>query len=212
MKKLLMAILALGIAHSAFAQTESSQPKHIISIGSQGFGWSGIGRAFDVSKSKSGRKDYTESDSNFNFNYSYVFASRWMIGGEVESTGSTVEYKKTAGGKYKQETSDASIALTGGFNFNEDLFNSWWIQAALGSGNFYQKTKDTTTDKYKYGYGYFSLRGGRRISLKSWGLANVSYNPSIDLTSTSFGGDRKDDGIKGSGSLAFHLVKIDILF
>jgi hypothetical protein len=190
-----------------------AQPHHIISIGTDGFGWSGLGRAFDWDEGKSGVKDHTDSVAKLNVNYSYVFESRLMIGLEVDFKSTNSELKPTTGVKTKSETTDTEFGLSLGYNFNEDVYNSWWIKGVIASGRHDEETKDSSgTDKFKYDYSAFYLRFGKRFNLASWGLKNVSYNPSISVGSAKVSGDAEDAGLDRATLVQLDLIKIDILF
>ncbi len=209
-KFLVLSLLAL-LSVSAFA--EGDQPKHIISIGTDGLGWSGLSDIYKWDKDDSGIKDHTKSEGNLKLNYNYVFASRLMLGVDISSTSSKEEIKTVAGTKTTDETSETRIGLSLGYNFNEDLFRSWWIKGTLGSGSYKNRTKDSTgTDKTEYGYSFVTFSGGKRISLESWGLKNFSYSPSISISSAKVDGDAHDAGLDSIAEVKFDIIKLDILF
>ncbi len=212
MKKLLVAVLALSFSLGALA--EGDQPKHIISIGTEGFGWSGLAQNFDWDKDESGVKDHTYNEGNLSLNYSYVFLNRLMLGAELSVKTTESEIKDTAGDKTKTETSETEFGLSLGYNFNEDVYNSWWIKAVIASGNYEEESKDSSgKTEFEYDYNAVDLRGGKRINLDSWGLKNVSYNPSISLGSTTkVSGDAEDAGLEKITQVKIDILRIDILF
>lgn len=220
MRKILtIGLVALSFSTTGFAQeaaetTESvDQPHHIISIGTEGFGWSGLSRTYDWNQSKSGIKDHEESEGNINLNYSYVFPSRLMLGVEVTSKTQESTIKETNGDKTKSKSSETEAGISLGYNFNDDVYNSWWLKAVVATGKYKEDTDTpTSSSELDYSYTAFYIRGGKRISLDSWGLKNVSYNPSISLASYSVSGDAKKLGLKGVSQLQLDLIRIDILF
>lgn len=209
MKKFVVA-LACVVAGSAFAQDKSH---HVISIGTEGFGWSGAGNVFKWDKDESGVKDHTSSQGALKLNYNYVFDSGLMIGGQIDSETSKSEIKRTDDTKTESESSDTSLGLSVGFNFNDDISRSWWVMGTIGSGKSEEEVKDEDgKTNFDYDYTFFTLSAGKRISLESWGLKNVSYNPSISFTSATAGGDAEDDGLESLSQFALEIIKVDIVF
>lgn len=210
MKKLVLAFVLLSSV-SAYAQSE--QPKHLISVGADGFGWSGIGGIFDWDKDESGVKKHESSQSKLMLNYAYILPNRIMIGAFVSSETNESTIKMTDGSKTKSEDASTEIGLGLGYNFNEDLYNSWWIQAIISSGKMVDETKDSSgKDKSDNKYSAFYLKLGRRISLDSWGLKNISYNPTITLGSAKYSGDLNDSGLDRGSQFQLEIIKFDILF
>lgn len=211
MKKLLVAVLVSSFSLVAFAKR--AQPKHIISIGTGGFGWSGVAQVFEWDKDKSGTKNHEASKSELYLNYSYVFESRVMLGALILSKTSKSEINYTDGDKTTSESSDAELGVSLGYNFNEDLFNSWWIQGIVSSGKHREKTKNSAGNKkYNYGFSALYIKGGKRINLDFWGLKNISYNPSLTIASATTSGDAEDAGFEKMTHVKFEIIKFDILF
>lgn len=192
---------------------EVKRPKNIISIGTNGFGWSGVGNTFDWNKNKSSIDEHTSSESNFKLNYSYVFESRIMLGIDFDFESSKSEIETTSGSKTKNETDAGEVGLSVGYNFNEDIYNSWWAKLTFAVGSYTSKDKDSSgTDKTDYGYNALYLSFGKRINLDSWGLRNVSYNPSLTIGSATTNGDAEEAGLDTISTARIDLIKIDILF
>lgn len=192
---------------------QSEQPHHVISVGADGFGWSGLSQVFDWDKDKSGIKDHTSSEGKLNLNYSYIFDSKVMLGVELKVDTEKSELKETNGDKTTDESSETRFGVSLGYNFNDDIYRSWWIKGTVGTGHFENETKvNGSKTKFDYDYKYFTIAAGKRISLESWGLKNVSYNPSISFTGASVSGDAEDAGLDGLSSATLELIKIDILF
>lgn len=193
---------------------EIEQPRHIISISTDGFGWSGLAQVFNWDKDDSNIDSHETTDGEIKLNYNYVLATRFMIGAELISETSTSEIKNTLNQKIKSESKETEFGISLGYNFHDDLLNSWWTKISIGSGSSYTYTKDSTgsTDE-DIKYGYFGLALGKRFNLKSWGTKNISYNPTISIKSASFtGSDAKDVGLESAGEFKIDLIKIDILF
>lgn len=213
MKKLLAVALLSSLSFTALAE---NQPKHIISIGTDGLGWSALGTKYDWNKGKSGVKDQDSSNGSLALNYHYVFPSRVMLGAELFYEMDKTETKFTDDHKETEENSVSSFAISLGYNFNEDLNNSWWIKASLGAGTIESENKDTSATpqktKREYDVSFFTIEGGKRFSFDSWGLKNFSYSPSIAITSASYGEDADDVGLDKSTHVQLNILKFDILF
>ncbi len=213
MKKLLVAALVTSFSFVALAQT---QPKHMISVGTDGLGWSGLGTKFDWDKDKTGVKDQETSNGSLALNYNYIFSNRVMIGAEIFYEMDKTETKYTTGDKKTDEMTSSTLALSVGYNFNEDLFNSWWLKGSIGGGTLETETKDTTKTPQKsdseIGVGFITIEGGKRFSMDSWGLKNFSYSPSIAITSASYDEDADDVGLDSSVTVQLNILKFDILF
>lgn len=211
MKKLLVATLASSF--SLVAMAEGNQPKHIISVGTDGFGWSGLAQTFDWDKDVSGVKKHETSEGKLKLNYSFVLSNRVMIGAVLDVETSETELKETSGEKTKSEDSDTELGLSIGYNFNEDVYNSWWIQGVIASGKHKEVTKDSTgKEEFDYGYSAFYLNAGKRINLDSWGLKNISYNPSISFGTAKISGDAEDAGLEKGAAVKLDIIKFDIHF
>lgn len=215
MSRIIVLMFVALMSLNAFAQ-EGTQPRHLISVGTGGIGWSGIATVFDWDKDKSNIKDQETTNSKMQLNYSYIFASRWMIGAVLGHNADTSQTKLATGEKVKSETVTSSIEIVGGYNFNEDLFNSWWVQLALGSGFTETEEKDPTATPVKTDtkttVGYVRMAGGKRIALDGLGIKNVTFSPSLELVSSNYGKDADDEGKNSSVSLQINILKFDVLF
>lgn len=203
-------------ANEETKETNNDRPHSLFSFGTDGFGWSGIGSASKFDKDKSRFDELTTSGGKINLNYHYIFPSGVMLGPEF-----TIEYAKTeaelqSGDKTTEESRTSTLALSLGYNFNKDLFNSWWLKGALGGGSTWTNSEDTTatpqeTDSNST-FGLASIEGGKRFSFESWGLKNFTYSPSIVLGAASYGGDAKDAGLESTSFAQINILKFDLLF
>jgi hypothetical protein len=207
MSHFLLLIVASLFSVSAFASTD--QPKHIISVGTDGLGWSGLTTFFDYNKSKSGIKNSETSGGSLKLNYNYVFASRVMVGGDLYFESEKNVTKSTSGTKTTNETTLSTIAVSVGYNFNDDLFKSWWIKTLLGVGSVQTEIPSKKTDN---GITFITLEGGRRFSFASLGLQNFAYAPSVAVTSAAYSKDAEDNGLNSSTTVQINILKFDIIF
>ena len=208
---------ALLTLFMSLARAQSTQPHHLVSIDTDGFGWSGLNNLFDWDKSKSGNVSDQESDiGKLHLNYSYILENRLMVGFALAYEKETIETKFGNGTKKTDDTLTSTFAVSVGHNFNEDIFNSWWMKAFLGAGQVKSETEDTSATPSKtktdLGVSFVTLEFGKRFNLATWGLKNISYSPSLAVTSVTYSKDAKDIGLGRSGSAQLNLIKFDILF
>jgi hypothetical protein len=203
--------IALIISSSVFAST--TQPRHNISIGTDGLGWSAGSRVYKWDEDVSGIDKNEATKANAAISYNYIFENLVMLGIGYKAEVSNQEFKDSDGNKQKKETTDGELSLSLGYNFNQDLFNSWWVKGTWGTGHYKDTTKDTSgKSSLEFDYNYLGIGLGKRISLSSWGLANVSYNPSIRLASADISGDAEDNGLESATEFKIEIIKIDLLF
>ena len=207
MSHLFLFIVASLFSLSAFASND--QPKHIISFGSDGLGWSGVTTFFDYNKPKSGIKNSETSGGSLKLNYNYVFASRVMVGGDLYFESEKNVTKSASGTKTTKETTLSTIALSVGYNFNDDLFKSWWIKTLIGVGSVQEEIPGNKTDN---GISFITIEGGKRFSFATLGLQNFSYAPSVAVTSAAYSKDAEDNGLNSSTTVQINILKFDILF
>jgi hypothetical protein len=215
MKKILVFVLAISVPF--FAAADETAPKHIISIGTNGLGWSAVGNVFEWDKNKSsGIKDQNTGNGTIALNYNYVFKNQMMVGANIYYESDKSETKLASGDKINKDSMTSTFSVSVGYNFNEDIVNSWWLKGSIGSGGTKIKRTDTTATPEKtksdIGLNFVALEGGKRISLDSWGLKNFSYSPSIAVASTTFDEDAGDVGLESSVGVTLNVLKFDIAF
>lgn len=204
--------IILGVAYAE--EEKNDQPHHLISIGTDGFGWSGTGMVFELDDDKTTRDELRTSEGAFKLNYNYIFKSRFMLGGEVAIDYSKSEVEFDSGGEITEEERLSTIALSLGYNFNEDIYNSFWIKGFLGGGSLQTETDDSTaanddsdTDST---IGFVTLELGKRFTLGKF--KHFTYSPSIAITGASYGEDAEDAGLESSSSATLNILKFDVLF
>jgi hypothetical protein len=192
------------------------RPKSLFSFGTDGFGWSGLGSVSSLDKDKTTLNELRTSEGKFNLNYHYIFSNGIMLGPEISFIYQKTEGELQNGDKATKESRTTTLAISLGYNFNRDLFNSWWIKGALGGGSVWTESEDTTATPQKTNadstFGFASIEAGKRLSFESWGLKNFSYSPSIRLSNAAFGGDAKDEGLKSTFYGQLNILKFDLLF
>ena len=206
MKKVLIAMSALLAVNVCQA---SENTKHLVSIGTEGLGWSGTAENYKTGKNIDSAKT---SEGSLQLNYAYLFENKFMAGLEIGSKTTGIEVKTTAGDKSTIDTATTRYALNAGYNFNDDFFNSWWVQVAYGAINKKTETKTTSKVTDENDATGFSLRVGKRFSFAGLGLNNITYSPSISYSSKTWTGDNADLGFDKSAELQLNVLKFDILF
>ena len=71
---------------------DSARPEHLVSVGSDGLGWSALSNLFDWDQSKTGGvHDQKSNVTKFNLNYNYILPNQIMIGLEFSYDNETIE-------------------------------------------------------------------------------------------------------------------------
>lgn len=221
MKPLVISALAL-VSLSAYAQEDTSeekkeeQPKNLISITTDGFGWAGSGTSYKFDKDKSTRDEQTTSEGKLALNYAYIFQSRFMLGGEIFYEGSRTKVDFQNGDDLETNSTTSSLAVILGYNFNENIYNSWWIMGKLGGAVAKTEVKDSTatprnTDT-EVTSGFAALEFGKRFQFSSEKMKAFTFSPSIELRSDQFGKDADDAGVESALTATINILKFDLLF
>jgi hypothetical protein len=176
-----------------------------------------LSNLFDWNQSKTGGvHDQKSNVTKFNLNYNYILPNQMMVGLEFSYDNETIETKYASSKKITTEALTSTFALSVGYNFNEDFYNSWWLKGFLGSGVLKNVTEDSSKSPEKttsdVGLNFVTFEFGKRFSLNSWGLKNFSYSPSLAIISAKYNKDADDIGLKTSSSAQLNVLKFDILF
>jgi hypothetical protein len=186
-----------------------SNTEHIVSISTDGLGMNFSTESFNWNKEKSGKTGNEESNFNLDLNYNYVYPNRFMLGLGFEYDRNTTEVQTDAADT-TTKTSTTEFEVGVGYNFNKQIQNSWWAKASLGLG--LQSTEVTDQSDFEGTSTFFKVEAGKRFHLINFKLANISYAPSLELKSTSYGKDFDDQGQESSTGLTIHFIKFDVLF
>jgi hypothetical protein len=211
MLKLIIVFVAVG----SFAAHALEKPRHLIGVGTDGFGWSGLAITHEKDEQKSNIKDQSTSVGRMDLNYHYLWSNGWMLGAELRYTNISSEYKRpNTDEKIESEYTETAFGVSVGYNFNEDFYRSWWVKAVFGGGSERDREQDaTSTETDNYRTSSFGLAVGKRFSLESWGLRNVTYAPSISWTRKRYSGSDADrDGLEATSQGRIDLLRLDILF
>ncbi len=212
--KILFISVCLLISFFALAE---DYPKHQLMFGNGlGTGWSGSATTAEVD-SDLNIKDYDLINGEFNLNYAYTITPRFQLGINIASETETNEVKARSGGKVKTESSDSTLIIFGILNFSDRLNDSFYIGAGLGKGWTEMESKDTTdgstaSSETEYDGDLFYLAFGKRFNLKSLGIENLTYSPSIMYQHAKIGGDAEDAGLESLTQVTIDIIKFDLLF
>lgn len=195
----------------SFLFSFSSHAEHMIRIGTNGFGFDAGAQVFKT-KSELEVDKFTLGISSVAFDYSYVFSSRVMLGASLATESQESELKLKDGTKVKAEENTTSLALSLGYNFNDEFERSWWIKAYLGQSLIKESAEYSSSPEdnveTENSSSFFALSIGKRFLIAK----NIMYSPSIDLVSATFDGDLKDSGVEGFSGLTINFINLDILF
>ncbi len=209
-------IIGLATALGSANAQDAAAPKHLISVGTGGPGWSGSSSIAKWDKDKSSIKDDESSEGELSLNYSYILPNRLMIGGMISAENEKTKTNYTTGDKVESESSTSMIGVGIGYNFNEDLYNAWWVSGYVGVGDAKIKETSTFSDpevtETKGSFTFTTIEFGKRFSFNALGIKNISYSPSLSFTGASYGGDAKDDGLESLSVVSLNIIQFDVLF
>ncbi|HXH73519.1 MAG TPA: hypothetical protein VNJ08_01040 [Bacteriovoracaceae bacterium] len=210
MKKLLVLSMFVFVASASAADNT----RHIISMGSDGFGWSGVGEQFKWDKSKNTSDNVEESEGSLELNYLYLMRNRMMVGGEISYATEKIVVKDVNDDIIKSEEDKASIGLSVGYNFADNLMESWWIKGTLARVTQENKLKRTAMSPVRNDVSGNALKFalGKRFNLANFNLLNIAYAPSIELSSVKYGSSADDMGLDSSTEVTINFIKFDLLF
>lgn len=213
--KFILVFCSLLLAGNVLAQSES--PKHMVMFGNSfSAGWSGSASTADVD-SDMGIDDYEVTNGNFKINYAYAVAPQVQIGIDFDTERDTSEVKANAGGKIESEDTSTSLLLFALFNFSDNLYESFYLGGGFGKVWVNEETKDSTggsstKTESEYDADSVFVTFGKRFNLKSMGISNLTYSPSITYVHNKINGDLEDAGVNSISQFRIDLVKFDLLF
>ncbi|HXH29449.1 MAG TPA: hypothetical protein VNJ01_01430 [Bacteriovoracaceae bacterium] len=157
---------------------------------------------------------YLLGDADLSLNYAYKVLPRFQVGGIAGYSNDSEDIKYRDGSTLTEASTDIRIYLFVTFNFSQALSSSYYVTGLLGKELSDSESKDsalgtTKTDSDKTGAG---LIFGKRFSLRSLGIVNLTYSPSISFKREIAGGDLKKEGTDNLDSITLDLIKFDLLF
>lgn len=188
-------------------------PKHMVQITTHGLG---VGAAFE--------RTYPRDESNFrkfdvfkgeiDFNYAYTLTHRLQLGFLFSNRNEKRNFETKDDDRGRVAYYNLLLGLSLILNFSDDLMNSYYSGltfSALNHEEEYTKTVFDYLEDDKNAETY-EIFFGKRWSLKHWGLANITYSPTLSFYMQRARKDYEDDGLQDNMALNFEVVKFDVLF
>ena len=216
MKQTFIGALLILFITSSYAQ--SSEYRHMVSLGTAGLGWSG---AAERQSSRSGSNfksaDYFLID--FSINYAYRLTDRFQLGAFLQSSHEEHKFNKKGGGSAPTELEVNTYGLFGLLNFSDDITNSYYLGLGLSFFSYEEETSHDFEDSE--GKAPFELDDigttyelvfGKRWDLKHWQIAHITFAPQIGIYHRTHGKDFDDQKVGNGTGLSFKPIKFDVLF
>jgi hypothetical protein len=194
------------------------RPRHMVMITTQGFGYGGAVEKAETSNS-SPFKNVTINRNNFSLNYAYTLTDRIQLGAFYKQSHYDGNLTSKDGKKADIDQMSNSFGVFTLYNFNDDLFSSFYVGFLVANINVEEE----------YGHGFTEAEGkapfeldedgtlyqiyfGKRFSLKRFGIQNITYSPQIAMYSRTYGKDYGDQGFDKGKGLVVDVLRFDVLF
>lgn len=198
--------------------TLSAEYRHMISVNSSGFGWSGsVERINTNNGSAFERVEYFLH--NIGLNYAYRFNEDMQLGGFYQTWHQEYKFHASEGGT---TSSDLETHIYGVFllyNFSQEINESYFIGLSTSfynyeeenSGDFKDAENKDPFELDDTGVTY-ELVWGRRFSLMKWNIDHLTYSPQIGVFHRTHGKDFDDQKIADGVGFNILAIKFDFLF
>lgn len=201
------------ISTNAFAD----QYRHIVSIDSNGLGWSGTFEKMET-KSESAFSDVEHLVNNIALNYAYRLTDRFILGGYFRSSNS--EYKfNTSSSSATVEAETQTIGLFALYNFSDTISSAWYTGASVGHFQIEQEVShNVALEEGKNPFELddtgmiFEIVAGKRFRLLKWNIDHLTYSPQIGFFHRTHSKDFDDQNVKNGYGVSFQPLKFDLLF
>lgn len=216
----ILSALLLTLSFSTYAQTTevAERPRHMVMITSQGFGYGGAVEKAEM-KDSSPFKNVTINRNNFALNYAYRLTDGVQLGAFYKQSHYDGNLTSKTGTDADIDQMSNSFGVFSIYNFNDDLYSSYYIGFLFANINTEQE----------YGHGLTEAEGkapfelddtgslyqiyfGKRFPLKRFGIHNITYSPQISLYSRTYGKDFSDQGFEKGKGIIVDIIRFDVLF
>ena len=212
MKALL--VLTLLIPALSFAD----EYRHLISFGTNGFGWSGAAEIMETNSRESPFSDVQYFTNNISLNYGYRIHKRVAVGGFF-STAHTEHRFRTGSKTGKVET---ETDIVGGFllyHFSDTIASAWYAGLSVSSFTIEEETshnaaiaESKTPFELDDAGMMYEIVTGKRFRLLRWNIDHLTYAPQIGIFARTHGKDFDDQDVKDGFGVSFQPVRFDLLF
>lgn len=205
-----MFILFFLLSLSVFAE----EPRHMVSLGSNGFGFSGERERIN-GESSSPFEDVTALMLNVTLNYAYRITDRQQVGVRFTNRNHEHTFKRDDGVKTRSEEVYQSYGLYVLHLFSDELSSAYFLGAGVSHYNLVEEISHdfaasegkAPIEKDDQGWTY-ELFFGKRFTLAE----RLSYAPQIGFFHRTHAKDFDDQKIRSGYGVSFDLIKFDYFF
>lgn len=210
-------LLLLTLSLPAFA-ADPMEYRHMVSFGSQGFGWSGAAEQMG-GKSESNFKRVDFSFSNIGLNYAYLFTNRIQVGAFFQTFTQEHRFRKKGGGDAPAQLHSSTFGAFALYNFSDDITNAYFAGPGISSYSYVEENShDLEGAENKAPFELddagmiYELVFGRRFTLRKWNIEHITYAPQLSVFYKTHGKDLDDQGIGNGFGTNIQPIKFDFLF
>lgn len=193
----------------------ANEVKHQVSFGANSnLTWNGTSATAKLNSATT-IDDFDLTGGNFAVNYFYSISERLQLGFLIDNEVDESEIRLKSGTKITSEDKNTAVYILAQYNFNNSFEGSWY--AGFGIGR--EKSEDTTIDSSGANNSNTSFRIngtalwiGKRFSLKSLGIENLTYSPMLSFQHGKVKGDLQSQGIDEMSIVTLDILKLDLLF
>jgi hypothetical protein len=210
--------LVLLLSLLVFPHLLIAGPKHMISFGRDGLGWSGIREDIKTQEDSSFHSvDYILSD--IGLNYAYRLTSRLQLGVFYQGVHSEYEFDSKNSGTQSVQIESNTTGLFFHLNFSDDLNDSWYSGLGFSITSYEEensKALEEAESKSPFELddisNTYELILGKRFSLRGFNVANLAFSPQLKIFRRSHGKDFDDQRIRNGTGLTVQPLRFDLLF
>lgn len=197
--------------------SSADEHKHLVTFGSNGFGWSGAAEQMETGDS-SNFSDVDYWINNIGINYGYRLNERYIIGAHLQTFNSEYTFQGGNGsGTVEEEGLIFGLYLL--YNFSDTAANTWYTGLSVSHfseqeevGNGISGAEGKSPFELDDAGEIFEIFLGRRFSLKKWNIEHLTYAPQFGLYFKTHSKDFDDQDIKDGFGISFQPVRFDFLF
>lgn len=209
--------LCLGALILISTANASEAPRHMVSFGTNGLGWSGASEEIDTNK-RSPFKSVDYFLNNLSLNYAIRLFSHLQLGAFYQNYEDEYEFHHS-NGKSKSALQHSKYGTFLLYNFSKNLTESFYLGAAFSFFNTEEENSHDFTEAE--GKAPFELDDegqtyefiiGKRFSLESFGIKHITYSPMVSFYHRQHGKDFDDQGARKGKGIFLQILKFDVLF
>jgi hypothetical protein len=197
-------------------QSFADEHKHLVTFGSNGFGWSGAVEQMET-RDASAFSDVDYWMNNIGVNYGYRLDERFIIGGHLQTFNS--EYRFNNGGSSKVEKEGLVFGIYALYNFSDTIANTWYTGISIAHFSEEEEVshnvalaESKTPFEFDDEGEIYEILLGRRFSMKKWNIDHLTYAPQVGIYFKTHSKDFDDQDVKDGFGASFQPLRFDFLF